>query len=197
MTTTLKLTDQNSKEFEKAMNVEMDKPIKHFERELITIRTGRAHPSLVEDIKVAAYGNSMMRLKETASITTPEARLIVIQPWDPAVIGDIERALRESELGISPQNDGSGILRVVLPEISTARREELVKVLGKKLEDARISIRNVRKDFHNLVRDNQKAKTISEDHARRLSDLLQKITDDFIKKAEALAEKKEKEITTV
>ncbi|HEX2978119.1 MAG TPA: ribosome recycling factor [Candidatus Babeliales bacterium] len=194
---TLKLTEQNTKEFEKAMNVEMDKPIKHFERELITIRTGRAHPSLVEDIKVAAYGNSTMRLKETASITTPEARLIVIQPWDPAVIGDIERALRESELGISPQNDGSGILRVILPEISTARRDELVKVLGKKLEDARISIRNVRKDFHNLVRDSQKAKAISEDHSRRLSDLLQKITDDFIKKAEALAEKKEKEITTV
>jgi ribosome recycling factor len=197
MTNTLKLTDQNTKEFEKAMITEMDKPIKHFERELLTIRTGRAHPSLVEDIKVTAYGNTVMRLKDTASISTPEARLIVIQPWDPGVIADVERALRESELGISPLNDGSGVLRVVLPEISSARRDELVKILGKKLEDARISVRNVRKDFHNLVRDSQKTKTISEDHARRLNDLLQKITDDFIKRAETMAEKKEKEIKTV
>lgn len=192
----LKLTEQNTKEFEKAMNVEMDKPIKHFERELITIRTGRAHPSLVEDVKVTCYGTTVMRLKDIASISTPEARMIIVQPWDPATADDIERGLRESELGISPQNDGT-LIRVILPEISSARREELAKILGKKLEDARISIRNVRKDFHNLVRDSQKAKTISEDHSRRLSDLLQKITDEFIKKAEAMGEKKEKEILTV
>lgn len=192
----LKLTDQNQKEFEKVMNQEMDNPVKHFERELITIRTGRAHPSMVEDIKVEAYGNTTMRLKDIASISTPEARLIVIQPWDPAVIDDIVRALTNSELGVTPQSDGV-LIRIVLPEISSARREDLAKILGKKLEDARISIRNVRKDFHNLVRDAQKAKTISEDHARRLSDLLQKITDDFIKKVEVMSEKKEKEIRSV
>ena len=192
----LKLTDQNQKEFEKVMTQEMDSPVKHFERELITIRTGRAHPSMVEDIKVEAYGNTTMRLKDIASISTPEARLIVIQPWDPAVIDDIVRALTNSELGVTPQSDGV-LIRIVLPEISSARREDLAKILGKKLEEARVSIRNVRKDFHNLVRDAQKSKTVSEDHARRLSDLLQKITDDFIKKVEVMAEKKEKEIRSV
>ncbi|OQA36089.1 MAG: Ribosome-recycling factor [Candidatus Dependentiae bacterium ADurb.Bin331] len=192
----LKLNDQNIKEFEKAIQTEMDKPIKHFERELITIRTGRAHPALVEDLKVVCYGNTTMRLRDTASISAPEARLIVIQPWDPAVLADIERALRESDLGISPQNDGA-LIRIVLPEISSARRDELVKILGKKLEDTRISIRNVRKDFHNLVRDSQKGKAVSEDHARRLSDLLQKLTDDFIKRAETMSAAKEKEIKSV
>jgi ribosome recycling factor len=192
----LKLNDQNIKEFEKAVTTEMDKPIKHFERELITIRTGRAHPALVEDLKVVCYGNTTMRLRDTASISAPEARLIVVQPWDPAILADIERALRDSDLGISPQNDGS-LIRIVLPEISTARRDELVKVLGKKLEDSRISIRNVRKDFHNLIRDSQKDKSISEDHSRRLSDLLQKLTDDFIKRAETMSTAKEKEIKSV
>ncbi len=162
----LKLTDQNIKDFEKAMNQEMDKPLKHFERELITIRTGRAHPALVEDIKVNCYG-SIMKIRELASITTPEARLIVIQPWDTAVIGEIEKTVTNSELGVTPVNDGA-LIRIVLPEMSSARREELSKILNKKLEDARVSIRNVRKDFHNLVRDSQKSKAISEDHARRL-----------------------------
>lgn len=195
MTIELKLTDQNTKDFEKHMNAEMDKPIKHFERELITIRTGRAHPALVEDIKVAIYGTTM-KVKELSSITTPEARLIIIQPWDVGTMYDIEKAITASELGVSPVNDGA-LIRIVLPEMSSSRREELAKILHKKLEDCRISIRNVRKDFHNLVRDSQKTKAISEDHSRRLSEILQKITDSFIAKAEALAEKKEREIKTV
>jgi ribosome recycling factor len=191
-----KLTETNQKEFEKVMSLEMEKPIKHFERELITIRTGRAHPSLVEDLKIVCYGNTTMRLKDIASVSTPDARLIIIQAWDPAVINDIEKAIASSELGVKPVNDGA-LVRIVLPEISSARRDELAKILNKKLEEGRISIRNVRKDFHNLVRDAQKAKTISEDHARRLNDVLQKITDDFIKKAETMSEKKEKEILAV
>lgn len=195
MNTGLKLTDQNLKEFEKAINLEMDKPIKHFERELLTIRTGKAHPAFVEDIKVTIYG-SVMKIKELASISTPEARLIVIQPWDIGVIHEIEKALGTSELGVTPLNDGN-LIRVVLPEMSSARREELIKILHKKLEDMRVAIRNVRKDFHNLVRDSQKSKAISEDHARRLSDTLQKLTDSFIEKGESLSEKKEKEIRSI
>jgi len=192
----LKLNDNNIKDFEKAINAEMDKAIKHFERELITIRTGRAHASLVENIKVMCYGSSVMNLKEIASITTPEARLIVIQPWDTGTINDIEKALSNSELGVTPVNDGA-LIRIKLPEMSSARRDELVKTLNKKLEETRIALRNVRKDFHNLVRDSEKGKSISQDHSRRLNDTLQKITDKFIETVEQMAHKKETELKTV
>lgn len=191
----LKLTDDNIKEFEKAASEEMDKAVKHFERELITIRTGRAHPALVENIKVLCY-NSTMNLKEVASISTPEARLITIQPWDRGIMNDIEKALLNSELGVTPINEGT-IIRIRLPEMSAARRDELVKILNKKLEDSRVAIRNVRKDFHNLVRDSFRTKTISEDHERRLGDSLQKITDKFIKTVDDMAQKKETEIKTI
>lgn len=192
----LELTDQNIKQFETALRQEMDKSIKHFERELITIRTGRAHPGLVEDIKIVCYGSTPMRIREIASIATPEARLITITPWDKGVLNDIEKGLQQSELGITPINDGN-IIRITLPEMSSARREELAKILGKKLEDTKISMRNVRKDFNNLIRDALKDKEISEDHSRRLNDLLQKVTDEFIAKADSMGDKKKQDILTV
>lgn len=191
----LKLTDNNIKEFETALQSEMDKAVKHFERELITIRTGRAHPALVEGVKVNCY-DTLRSLKEIALITAPEARLIVIEPWDKSLIPEIEKAISNSDLGLTPANDGN-LIRLRLPEISTSRRDELVKVLSKKVEEARISIRNVRKDFHNLIRDTEKSKKISEDHSRRLADLLQKITDKFILTVEQMSQKKENEIKTV
>jgi len=191
----LKLTDNNIKEFETALHGEMDKAVKHFERELITIRTGRAHPALVESIKVNCY-DTLRGLKEVALISAPEARMLVIEPWDKSLIGEIEKAISTSDLGLTPANDGN-LIRLRLPEISTSRRDELVKVLSKKVEEARISIRNVRKDFHNLVRDTEKSKKISEDHGRRLSDILQKVTDKFILSIEQMAQKKENEIKTV
>lgn len=192
----LLLTDSNIKEFEKTTQNEMDKSVKHFERELITIRTGRAHPALVENIQITCYGTTVMRIREVGSIATPEARLITITPWDKNVLGDIEKAITQSDLGVTPVNDGT-IIRITLPEMSSQRREELKKILAKKLEDARISIRNTRKEFHNLIRDSLKDKTISEDHSRRLGDLLQKITDEFIKKCEGMSEKKQHEIASV
>lgn len=192
----LQLSDQNIKEFENALKEEMDKSIKHFERELITIRTGRAHPSLVEDVKVTCYGSTPMRIREVASIATPEARLITISPWDKNILGDIEKAILQSDLGVTPINDGN-IIRITLPEMSSQRREELTKILGKKLEETRVSIRNTRKDFNNLIRDALKDKQISEDHSRRLNELLQKITDEYIGKAEQMAERKKQDIITV
>lgn len=194
--TELRLTDENIKEFDSAIKQEMDKGIKHFERELITIRTGRAHPALVEDVMVTCYGSSTMRIKEVASIATPEARTITITPWDKGVLGDIEKAIAQSDLGVTPINDGN-IVRITLPEMSTQRREELGKVLSKKCEDAKIAIRNVRKDFNNLVRDALKDKNISEDHQRRLNEHLQKVTDEFIKKCDDMAERKKTEIMTI
>lgn len=188
------LTEGAPKPLENAAQEEMTKCIKHFEHELSSLRTGRAHPSMVEDLKVQCYGGETeMPLKSLASITAPEARIIMIQPWDQSVMTDIERALSNSELGVTPQNDGS-VIRLVLPEMSSARRDELKKVLGKKLEDCRISIRNVRKHYHNFIRDTQKAKEISEDFAKRLNDVLQKTTDKFIKQSEDLSAKKEVEL---
>lgn len=188
------LTEGTPGPFEKTSTEEMIKSIKHFEHELVSLRTGRAHPSMVEDIKVSCYGGETeMPLKSLASISTPEARLIVIQPWDQGVVPDIERAVTESELGATPQNDGN-LIRIILPEMSSARREELQKVLSKKLEECRVSIRSVRKNLQNLVRDTQKKKEISEDFAKRLNDLLQKTTDKFIKQAEEMSTKKEADL---
>ncbi len=192
---TVVFAEGNTKIFEDTLKTSMEKPIKHYEKELSAIRTGRASTGLVEDIKVKCYGQQM-RLKELATLSAPEARLITIQPWDKTIIGEIEKAILTSDVGITPVNDGT-IIRLQLPQMSEARREELGKVLGKKTEECKIGIRNVRKDFHNKLREAEKAKGISEDFAKRLTDLLQKITDSFIKKSEELHGKKEKEIKFV
>jgi len=189
--TELVLVEGQTKPFEEAIDQEMTKSIKHFEHELVGIRTGRAHPSMVEDVKVSCYGGTTeLPLKNLATVSAPDPRMIIIQPWDQGVLLDIERALKDSDLGVTPQQDGA-VLRITLPEMSASRRDELVKVLHKKLEEARVSIRHVRKDFHNLVRDTQKDGGISEDFAKRLSDLLQKHTDKSVKFVEDLCAKKE------
>lgn len=189
------ITENDTKSFEQAMNNEMTKPIKHFEGELIKIRTGRAHTSLIEDIPVTVYA-SIMPLKQVAALAAADSRLLTIQPWDVSTLGDIEKAIINAGIGVTPINDGK-IIRLELPEMSKGRREELIKTLHKKLEECRVSIRNIRKDFQNATRDAKKDKTISENFFNRLADSLQKVTDNFIGKAEQLAEKKEKEIQTV
>ena len=192
----IQLIENDIKSFQAPMETEMEKSIKHFEGELIKIRTGRAHTSLVENIEVAAYGQTPMALKGLAVLAAPDARLITIQPWDISIIPDIEKAILNSEVGITPRNDGK-IIRLQLPEISSERREELVKILGKKLEECKVAIRHTRKEFHNLIRDSKKDKVISENFQNRLEDELQKITDKFVSKAEELANKKKKDLTTV
>lgn len=190
------LVENDSKSFEKAMQDEMSKAIKHFEGELLKVRTGRAHTSLIEDVQVSCYGAAAMPLKNLASLAAPESRLLTIQPWDAGIIADIERAIRTSDLGLMPINDGA-LIRIQLPEMSSTRREELIKILSKKLEECRVSIRNIRKDFNNIIRDAKKDKVISENFFNRLSDLLEKITGNFIDKAEQTAHKKEQDIRTV
>ena len=193
----LKLTDDNLKEFERTMSEECEKAITHFERELVAIRTGRAHPALIENIKVHCYGgSSVMPLKQLAAIAIPEQRLITIEPWDKSITQDIEKALMESDLGITPDNRGT-IIYLRLPEMSSQRRDELIKILHQKLEETRVSIRNIRKEFHNLIKDSVKDKSISEDHSRRLQDSLQKITDLFIKRSEDMTGKKEREVKII
>lgn len=185
-------SEGDASSFETAIKESMVAPIDHFDRELASIRTGRATTSLLNDIKVECYGQ-MMGIKELATIATPEARLITIQPWDKGNLGAVEKALQSSDLGINPVNDGT-IIRLQFPMMSTERRDELIKQLGKKTEECRVGIRNVRKEFHNQLRDAEKEKLISEDWAKRLTDKLQKLTDEFIKKAEAIADKKEGEL---
>ncbi len=191
------LVENDTKGFEKAMTQEMDKPMKHFEGELIKIRTGRAHTSLIEDIQVTTYFSpTPMPLKNIAAIAAPDARLLTIQPWDLAIINDIEKAILNSDLGVTPVNDGK-IIRIQLPQMSSTRRDELVKILNKKLEECKISVRNVRRDFQEIVRTGKKDKKISENFFNRLADSLQKVTDAFTDKADQLAKKKENEITSL
>lgn len=178
------------------MEAEMNKVLKHFEGELVKIRTNRAHTSLIEGIEVAAYGQAPMALKGLAILSAPDARLITIQPWDTSIIPDIEKAIAAAGIGITPRNDGKTIY-LQMPEMSSDRREELVKILGKKLEECKVSIRNIRKDFHNLIRDAKKDKKISENFHNRLEDVLQKVTDSFVTKADGMAEKKKKDILGV
>ncbi len=185
-------SEGDSSQFEQSLKEEMEAPIKHFEKELAAVRTGRASTKLIENIKADAYGN-MTPLRELATLASPDSRLLTIQPWDKSLIETIEKGIQASELGINPVNDGT-IIRLQFPMMSTARREELIKVLGKKTEECRIGIRNIRKDFHNELRDAQKKKLISEDFSKRLSDLLQKITDTFIGKTDELSKKKEAEL---
>ncbi|MBU4269267.1 ribosome recycling factor [Candidatus Dependentiae bacterium] len=173
----------------------MENPVKHYERELAAIRTGRASTKLVEDVKVEVYGQQM-RIKDLASISTPDARLITIQPWDKTVIIDIEKGIAASDLGVTPVNDGN-LIRIQLPQMTESRRTELEKILGKKTEECKIGIRNIRKEFHNSIRESEKEKDISQDFAKRLSDLLQKITDQYTAKVDEMNDKKLKEIKLV
>lgn len=189
------LVEGDSKGFESTVKNAMDKPVKHFEKELAAMRTGRATTSLVENIRVECYGQ-IVALRELATMATPDSRLITIQPWDKDTISAIEQAISNSDLGATPANDGN-IIRIQLPQMSAARRDEMIKVLGKKTEEARVNIRNVRKDFHNAVRDAEKKKTVSEDFAKRITDLLQKVTDQFIEKVDQMHNKKEAELRQV
>ncbi len=192
----LTLIENDINSFKNPMQQEMEKPIKHFEGELIKIRTGRAHTSMIEDIPVVAYAQAPAPLKNYAALSAPEPQLLTIQPWDQSIIGDIERAIQNSDLGLTPINDGK-IIRLQLPKVSSDRREELLKVLGKKTEECKIAIRNIRKDFKNEMKKAKDKKVISENFFNRLSDVLEEVTENFIKKTDAMAKKKETEITTI
>ncbi len=189
-------TEGDTKSFDAAVTEAMQTPIKHYEKELAGIRTGRASTALLDNIRVECYGQ-LMPLNELATLAAPDARLITVQPWDKTIVGNIDRAIKESDLGITPINDGT-IIRLQLPQMSEARRSDLVKVLGKKTEECRIGIRNIRKEFHNQVRDElKKKKNLSEDFAKRLSDTLQKVTDKHIAKVDEMNKKKEHDIRLV
>ncbi|HIE52821.1 MAG TPA: ribosome recycling factor [Armatimonadetes bacterium] len=173
----------------------MEKSVEVTRREFATVRTGRASPALVENIRVDYYGTPTP-LYQLATITVPEPRLLVISPWDKTQIQAVERALAKADLGLMPHSDGN-IIRIPIPELTEERRRELVKVIGRKAEDGRVAIRNIRREANERLRKMQKAKEISEDECERALEEVQKLTDEYIEKIEELYEAKREELMEV
>ncbi|WP_409275688.1 ribosome recycling factor [Neobacillus sp. SCS-31] len=173
----------------------MAKAIQAYTRELATIRAGRASASLLDRITVDYYG-APTPVNQLAGISTPEARLLVIQPYDKSILNDIEKAILKSDLGLNPTNDGS-LIRIAIPQLTEERRKELVKVVKKESEDAKIAIRNIRRDSNDDLKKLEKNGEITEDDLRGYSDDIQKITDEHITKIDQITKDKEKEILEV
>jgi ribosome recycling factor len=173
----------------------MGKALEDFRQSLGTLRTGRASVSLLDSIRVDYYGTPTP-LNQVATLGVPEPTLVTVQPWDVSLLGAIDKAIRSSDLGLNPVNDGK-ILRVPIPALTEERRKELVKHLHKVLEDHRTAVRNIRRDINDALKKLLKDKTISEDEERRALDEVQQLTDDFIKKLEAQGKSKEQEILEI
>jgi len=170
----------------------MDKSLTALENELKRIRTGRASLSILDGIRVDYYG-TLTPLNQMASLSVPESRLIIVQPWDVSVIKDVERAILKSDLGLTPNNDGK-IVRISIPPLTEERRKELVKVVHKISQDHKVSVRNIRRDSNELLKSLKKDGEISEDDAFRGQDQVQKITDEYIELVDDEYKEKEKEI---
>lgn len=173
----------------------MTKAIQSYSRELASIRAGRANASLLDRISVDYYG-APTPVNQLAGISVPEARLLVIQPYDRTILGEIEKAILKSDLGLNPTNDGT-IIRLAIPALTEERRKELVKVVKKDAEEAKVAIRNVRRDANDDLKKLEKSGDITEDDHRGYSDDIQKVTDEYISKIDAMTKEKEKEILEV
>jgi ribosome recycling factor len=170
----------------------MEKAVEALQRELQTVRTGRATPALVERLPVDYYGTPTP-LQQMAAIHATDARTLTIQPWDKKALGEIERAIQKSDLGLNPNNDGQ-VIRLVMPPLTEERRRELVKVVHKKVDEAKVAVRNIRRDGHDTLRDQEKKKDITADDLKRGTERLQKTTDKFIEEVEKVGQAKEREI---
>ena len=183
------------KETFQQLKTRMEKAVEDFRKELASQRTGRANVHMLDSIHVDAYG-SQMPLTQVGNISAPEPQLITIQPWDTSLTGAIEKAIRSSDLGFNPQNDGK-MIRIPIPALTEERRKDMVKHLNKVLEEHRTAIRNIRRDGNEAVKKAMKDKKISEDEERGSLDQMQKVTDDEIKKLEEMFKTKEKEVMQV
>lgn len=173
----------------------MHKAIEALKLDLTSIRTGRASSALVDRITVDYYGTPTP-INQVATISVPEARLLLIQPWDRKMLADIEKAIQKSDLGINPSNDGQ-VIRLAIPPLNEERRREMVKTVHKKLDEHKVAIRNIRRDAHDKLREREKKKEISEDELKRSAERLQKLTDRFIDEMEKIGRSKEQEILEV
>ena len=178
-----------------SIDKKMKTSIKVFRQDLATIRTGHASPAILEHIKVE-YAGVPTPLNQIAGISAPEASLLVIQPWDKSSIGAIEKAILKSELGLNPSNDGN-IIRIGIPPLSEERRQELIKIVHKRVEERRVVLRNLRHEAINELKKLEKDKVISQDELHRAQDQVQKLTDSFVVEIEELGKNKEKELLEV
>ncbi|MFD1674676.1 ribosome recycling factor [Alicyclobacillus fodiniaquatilis] len=173
----------------------MDKALQNLSRELATVRAGRAQPAMLDKVTVEYYG-SPMPINQVAGITTPEPRLLVISPWEKSMLSEIEKAIQKSDLGLNPANDGS-VIRLSIPVLTEERRQELVKQVRKMAEEARVAIRNIRRDGNDELKKAEKNGDVSEDEIRREMDKIQQVTDKSIAQVDKLLEDKEKDVTQV
>lgn len=179
----------------RVLTEKMDKSIQALRNEFVSIRTGQATPSLLDRVFVDYYG-AKTPVTQVASVTVPEAKLLVIQPWDKSLLKDIEKAINMSDLGLVPMNDGN-VIRMAIPQLTEERRKELVKVVNKKAEDAKVAIRNIRREGNDFLKKQEKDEDVSKDIIKMAEEKIQKLTDDKIKEAEAVTDKKVKEIMSV
>ena len=173
----------------------MEKSLGNLKEELNTVRAGRANPHVLDHVMVDYYG-APTPVQQVANVTVPEARMIQIQPWEPNILKDIEKAIMISDVGINPTNDGK-VIRLVFPDLTEDRRKELVKDVKKKGEDAKVAVRNIRRDAMDALKKDLKAAEISEDEEKDLEAEVQTITDSFVKKIDLAIEEKTKELMTV
>jgi ribosome recycling factor len=173
----------------------MDKSLDVLRRELTTIRTGRANPAIIERLNVDYYG-APTPLQQIANIGSPDPRQLLVQPYDRTAIGSIEKAIRQSDLGFNPTNDGAAI-RISIPQLTEERRRDLVKLVHKRVEEAKVAIRNVRRDSNDQLKRLRKDKEISEDEEKRAQERLQKLTDQAIRQADEVGQGKESEMLEV
>ena len=178
-----------------AMEHKMQKAIEVLKTEFTGIRTGRANAALLDTIRVISYGNPVP-VNQVASISVPEARLIVISPWDKGLMGEIEKAILKSDLGLTPANDGK-VIRLPIPTLTEERRKELAKVVKKMAEDSKVAVRNIRRDANDEIKKLEKDHKISEDESKKAHDDTQKVTDKYVALVDEVLKKKEKEIMEV
>ena len=179
-------------EIKKNTDAKMQKSLSLFSQELSKLRTGRASPALLEGIRVDYYG-SQLPLNQVATISIPEPRLIIIQPWDKTALPNIEKAIFKSAVGLTPNNDGN-VIRLAVPPLTTERREELIKLTLRMAEETKVAIRNIRREANNEIKKLEKDKEISEDASYKAHEKIQQSTDDYITKVDAVQKEKEKEI---
>lgn len=170
----------------------MEKSLNHLEHEYHSLRTGRATPSLLDNIKVDYYG-TQTPLNQCSTISVPEARLLVVQPWDKSILSAVEKAIQAANLGLNPQNDGQ-LIRIPIPAMNDERRQELVRIVHQMAEEGRIAIRNIRREANDKIKKLEKDKDISEDEAKGAYDEIQKITDKHIEKVNEAQKTKEEDI---
>lgn len=179
----------------KTLSEKMDKSINALKSEFTSIRTSQANASLLDRIFVEYYG-SRTPVTQVASVTVPEARMLVVQPWDKSLLKEIEKAILQSDLGLVPMNDGN-LIRMAIPQLTEERRKELVKVVNKKSEEAKVAVRNIRRDGNVFLKKEEKNSDVSKDIIKDTEDKIQKLTDKKIKEVEAVTERKIKEIMSV